>query len=94
MPIKFEDHIVPFGDDANIWRKMAFISKSIEIYGNKIISNHEIIITQHCLMHRIRSLYSERKGKLKPFSALKNLLEPVRSPYVKLTVLQLTGLVC
>ena len=77
MPIKLEDRIVPFGDDANIGRKMAFISKSIEIFRNKIISNHEIIITPNCLMHRIRTLYTERTGKLKLFSALKNLLEPL-----------------
>ena len=43
-PVKLKNRIVQLGDDANIGRKMAIISKSREIDTNKIISNHELTI--------------------------------------------------
>ena len=43
--VKLEDGIVQLRGDANIWRKMAIISKLREIDGNKIISNRDLNIT-------------------------------------------------
>ena len=43
LPDKLKGRIAQLGDDANIWRKMAVISKSREIDCTKIISNHELL---------------------------------------------------
>ena len=69
-PAKLKDPVVQLGGDANIWRKMAIISKSREIDCNKIISNHELIITPPCLMDRKRSFYGGHKGESKFMSVL------------------------
>ena len=59
-PVKLKDRIVQLGDDANICRKMAITSKSMEIDCNNIIINHELTTTLYCLIER---MYSGHKGK-------------------------------
>ena len=57
-PVKLRDCILWFKDDANIWRKMAIISKLWEADCSKTISSHELIITPRCLMDATRSMCS------------------------------------
>ena len=79
--VKLKDCIVQLGDDVNVWRKKAVISKSWET---------DCTTASRSLMDRIRSLCSGLKGK----SKLQMVVYTLRTPSLKLTVLQLTGLVC
>ena len=54
--VKMKDCIVQLWDEANVWRKMAIVSKSWEI---------DCTTASRCLMDRMRSLYSGQKGKSK-----------------------------
>ena len=55
--VKLKDCIVQLRDDANVWRKMAIISKSWKI---------DSTTASRSLMDKMRSLYSGQKGKSKP----------------------------
>ena len=54
--VKLKDCIVQLRDDANVWRKMAIISKSWETH---------CTTASRSLMERMRSLYNGQKGKSK-----------------------------
>ena len=54
--VKLKDCKVQLRDDANVWRKMAIISKSWKI---------DCTTASRSLMDRMRSLYSGHKGKSK-----------------------------
>ena len=54
--VKLKDCIVQPRDDANVWRKMAIVSKSWEI---------DCTTASRFLMDRMHSLYSGQKGKSK-----------------------------
>ena len=55
--VKLKDCIVQLRDDANVWRKMAIISKLWKI---------DSTTASRSLMDKMRSLYSGQKGKSKP----------------------------
>ena len=54
--VKLKDSMVQLRDEANVWRKMAIISKSWKI---------DCTTASRSLMDRMHSLYSGQKGKSK-----------------------------